>query len=130
MPHSPQTREITCAAIFPSAGDRRSRRYRQRRRPRRARPAATRRRALPTAMPAMPATSLMTRQVRARDECGSGSEVYPRGGRQWSVHFPSIESGYTDVLLVIRLDTAKYLNIENHSYDIVSTQEKNILHLC
>lgn len=71
MPHPPQTREITCAAIFPSAGDRRSRRYR---RPRRARSAATRR-ASPTAMPA--AIPSMIRQVRARGERGSGSKVCP-----------------------------------------------------
>lgn len=75
MSHSPQTREITCAAIFPSAGDRRSRRYRRapRRRPRRARPAATRHRASPTAMPA--AIPPMIWQVRACGERGSGSEI-------------------------------------------------------
>lgn len=65
MPHpTPQTREITCAAISPSAGDRRSRRCR-RRRPPRARPAATaiRRRASLTALPATAASTIS--QVRA-----------------------------------------------------------------
>lgn len=67
MPHPPPP-EITCAAIFPWAGDRRSRRYRRapRRHPRRAQPAATRRRASPTAMPATAATPPMIWQVRAR----------------------------------------------------------------
>jgi len=61
MPHPPQTREITCAAIFPSAGNRRSRRNRRapRCRPRRARPATIRRQASPMAMPATAATPPM-----------------------------------------------------------------------
>lgn len=74
MPHPPKTREITCAAISPSAGDRQSRRYH---RLRRARPAATRRRESPTAMSATAATRPMIWQVRARGERGSGSEVCP-----------------------------------------------------
>lgn len=97
----PQTREITCAAIFPSAGDRRSRRYRRapQHRPQRARPAAANRRASPTAMPATAATPSMISQVRARGERGSGSKACPGADNTGLSTFPSIESGYivTDI---------------------------------
>lgn len=110
MPHSPpQTREITCAAIYPSAGAlrRRSRRYRRapRCRPPRARSAAAAaapatRRASPTALPATAATTIF--QVRDKSRTRKRLANYPGVSQSFCSSFSRC---YIGVLCV-----TKYIN--------------------